>query len=327
MRICPPLRVSPDERGRTSSYTRAILDSLHAFMSPATATPHASYRPSGRIAWHAPLVVLAIGIPSAIVLAAAYTAIAHYNPLVYFNCLASFAFGGFLGLMVGKACRIGISRSRAFNATSGFAVGAFALWLHWLLWTWLMFDDGGATLRHLATGGVGTWSDFFTWASEHRHLSLGRFSSSGHSDELSPGFLIWTWRAEAFAVLLLSTTVPLGAIRPYSEVVRQWARKDWSGEFPVHPSTPIDRAGVERQLSSEGTGWLATLSGDRDLAGKVPDLRLRLTCESVRGDPSCAFISVVKVTRRQGKSDVTTNLLTNRRLEARAYEQLLKALT
>jgi hypothetical protein len=293
-------------------------------MATLSATLPSSYRPSGRIAWYAPIAVLALGLPAALVLAAIYSLIVRYNPLVYFTCLATFAFGGLLGAVVAKACKLGVSRSRAFNMAAGLVIGAFGLWLHWLIWSTLMFDDKGEVARHLATGGPGDWSRFFAYVAENHHVSLGRFSSD--RAELSPGFLTWTWRAEALAVLLLSALVPLTAIGPYSEALRKWATKDWAGEFPVTPSTPMGRTEIEQRLAAEGVDWLAALSADRELAGKVPGVRLQLTCESVRGDASCAFISLHKVTKRPGKSDTNSSLVSHRRLDGGTYERLLKAL-
>ena len=84
--------------------------------TPAAASSTRYYVPSGRIAWHAPIKLVAYGGLGAVVLAAIYSLVIRYNPLVYFSFLATLLFGACLGLAAASASEAGLSRSRPFNA-------------------------------------------------------------------------------------------------------------------------------------------------------------------------------------------------------------------
>lgn len=294
-------------------------------MTTSAAASTRYYVPSGRVAWHAPLQLAIIGAVSAALLAAVYTLVIRYNPLIYISCLATIGFGALLGGAARWACQSGRSRSRAFNAFAGLAVGLLGLWLHWLMWTWLMVPDDGATARHLAASGPGRWMDFLTYTADHRHLSVGKFGSDGAEE--SPTFMLWTWGFEAFAVLLLSTLCACVAQAPFSERTMKWAAVDWKGEFAIDATTPLDRDQLERRLQQEGVTWLAAMNANgRIVNDKSPGVRLSLECLSAPGDPSCAFISVSKVTQRGEKGKVRSALTTNRRVDAAAYQRLVQLL-
>ncbi len=294
-------------------------------MSTPAATPPTHYHPSGRVAWHAPIKVLVFGGLGAAAVAAVYTLVIRYNPLVYFSCLATMAFGVLVGAVAAAACEAGKSRSRAFNAASGFVLGVLALWFHWLMWTWLMFDDGGQTLRHLATSGPAGWSDFLSYTADHRHLSIGKLGSDGAEE--SPGFMMFTWVAEAAAVLLLATLVPTTSMKPFSEKAMQWVKTDWAGEFHISPDTPLEAPQVEQRIAREGLDWLAALHANGPVANdKAPGVRLKVTCESAPDDPACAWVSLDKVTQRGEKGKVNATLVKHRLAPAASYARLLAAL-
>ncbi len=294
-------------------------------MSTSAAGLPDHYQPSGRVAWHAPIKVLVFGGLGAAALAAVYTLVIRYNPLIYFSCLATMGFGLLLGAVAGAACEAGQSRSRAFNAAAGMVVGLIALWFHWLMWTWLMFDDGGATARHLATSGPAGWQDVLSYTADHRHLSVGKLGSAGAEE--SPGFMEFTWGAEAIAVLLLSTLIPLVGMKPFSEKAMQWVKTDWSGEFHIAPDTPLEAPQVEERIAREGLDWLAALHAHGPILNdKSPGLRLKVTCDSAPGDPACAWVSIDKVTQRGEKGKLTATLVKHRRAPAASYARLLAAL-
>lgn len=292
-------------------------------MTAQTADSAKHYVPSGRVAWHAPLKVLIYGGAAAAVLSLIYTLIIRYNPLIYFSCLATFAFGGLLGLAAVKASEAGLSRSRAFNAGAGLTLAAFGLWLHWILWTWLMYANGADLARQLATSGPKGWHDFLVYTSEHRHLSVGRLLGSSSGEE-SPTFMRWTWGLEAFAVMLLATLAACVSQRPFSERTMKWAAADWEGELALNPTSAPDSRQIEQVLDRDGVAWLATLG--RVVDDKAPGVRLRLSCLSVAGDPACAFISLSRVTQRGEKGKVVSGLVSNRRVDAAAYQQLVARL-
>lgn len=294
-------------------------------MSTSVAALPAHYQPSGRIAWYAPIKVLVFGGPGAVALAAVYTLVIRYNPLIYFSCLATIGFGVLLGAVAAGACETGLSRSRAFNAGAGFVVGLMALWCHWLMWTWLMFDDGGTSVRHLAASGPAGWADFLSYTADHRHLSVGKLGSAGAEE--SPGFMMFTWGAEAVAVLLLSTVVPAFGMKPFSEKAMQWTRTDWTGEFHIAPDTPLEAPQVEQRIAREGLDWLAALHAHGPILNdKAPGLRLKVTCESAPDDAACAWVSIDKVTQRGEKGKVNATLVKHRLAPAASYARLLAAL-
>ncbi len=294
-------------------------------MTTSNAAPIRHYLPSGRIAWHAPLMLALVGGVGAAVLAAVYTLLIRYNPLIYISVFATIGFGALLGGVAQRACKAGQSRSRAFNAFAGFAVGLLGLWLHWLMWTWLRVPDDGATARHLAASGPGRWLDFLSFTAEHRHLSVGKFGSDGAEE--SPTFMLWTWGFEAFTVLLLSTLCASVSQTPFSERTMKWAVTDWKGEFAIDATTPLDRDQLERRFQQEGVTWLAAMNANgRIVNDKSPGVRLLLECRSAPGDPACAFVSVTKVTQRGEKGKVTSPLTTNRLVDAASYQRLVRSL-
>lgn len=283
------------------------------------------YLRSGRVAWHAPLKLLLIGGPGAALLAAVYTLIVRWNPLIWFTCIATVGFGVLLGLAATMACTAGQSRSRAFNAFAGLVVGAFGLWCHWIFWTWLMFSDGGESARHLAASGPHGWEAFLDYTAENRHLTIGRLAHNGA--EVGPTFLAWTWGAEALAVLLLSTLSATLGESAFSEVTKQWAVDDWKGDLWPDPATSLDAAATERLFKEQGVAWLLPLAeAARQRDEKAPGVRLRLTCASVADDPTCRFVSVEQVTQRGPKDRTSVTLATMRRVDAAAYKRLLAAL-
>lgn len=293
----------------------------------ATALP-AAYRPSGRVGWQAPLKVAVYGGFGAAVLAAVYALVIRYNPFIYFSFLATLGFGALLGSMAGSAADAGFSRSRAFNAFAGLALGVFGLWLHWLVWTWLMFDDGAATARHLATSGPAGWLDFLADTADHRQVSIGRLGSSGAQE--SPGFMMTTWALEALAMLALSTLAATLAPRPFSEKAMKWATPDWEGDIPLagaDADAALDATQLAQRLDREGLDWLDALRVQALRAGNpTPYVRLKLTCLGVAEDPACAYVTLRKVTPRGEKKTTTDDVVTNRHGEATAYARLVKAL-
>lgn len=293
-----------------------------------TAIPSSTryYAPSGRIAWHAPVKLAIYGGLGAAVLAAIYSLVIRYNPLIYFSFIATLLFGACLGLAAASACEAGLSRSRPFNAFAGLALAVFGLWVHWLLWTWLSYDDGFESARRLAASGPAGWLDFFSFTADHRQVSIGRLGSRGATE--TPGFMLWTWALEALAVIVVSVfsaCVTLNA-KPFSESRKQWARTDWEGELPSDFAGAVDAAQVERRIDEQGVGWLAGLAESGGAGDEKAPVKLKLTCVSAPDDPSCAFISIATVTRRGEKGKTTTDLVESLHVEAGAYARLVARL-
>jgi hypothetical protein len=291
-----------------------------------TAFPIRYYVPSGRIAWHAPLKLAVYGGLGAAVLAAVYALVIRYNPLVYFSFIATLLFGACLGLAAASACEAGLSRSRPFNAFAGLALALFGLWVHWLLWTWLSYEDGFESARRLALSGPAGWLDFFSFTAEHRQVAIGRLGSRGAAE--TPGFMLWTWALEALAVSVVavfSACVTLNA-KPFSEPRRQWARTDWEGELPSDFAGAVDKAQVERRIAEQGVDWLAGLAEAGAGGDASAPVMLKLSCVSAPDDPACAFLSLAAVTRRGEKRKTTTSLVESLHVEAGAYARLVARL-
>ena len=294
-------------------------------MTTSAATLSTTYVPSGRIAWHAPLKLVAYGGLGAVLLAAVYTVVIRYNPLIYFSCIATFIFGALLGIAAASAAEAGHSRSRAFNAFAGLAVGLFGLWVHWLMWTWLMYADGLETVKHLAPSGPSGWADYLSFTANNRHMTIGRLGRTG-ADE-TPTFMMWTWALEALAVIVVavfSAGVTLNS-KPFSEARQQWTRTDWEGELPV--MSPDAAREVGREIDMHGVDWLAALRHDPQLNDeKTQSTMIKLTCVSAPDDPACAFISVSTVKPKGSKAPAAVTVIENRRVEAQAYARLVASL-
>jgi hypothetical protein len=299
-------------------------------------TVHTShYVASGRISWQSPWKVLVFGGLTATAFAALYTVVIRYNPLVYLSFLATVGFGAALGVTAATWAEAGQSRSQAFNAGAGLVLGSWALWVHWILWTWLSFDDGSASAKALSTSGPSGWLQFLAFTSQHVHYTFGRLGS--HGAAVSEHVLLWVWGIEAFIIVGLSALAAFwsSGSRPFSESARQWAVTDWTGEFDL-PCVEEARAvpapeALRRMVDERGPEMCTSLP--LAPAGTTA-FTLKLKCVSVPADPECCFYSLTQVHRTTtrtapGRTKVRTSetpVEINRRLDASRYAHFVRQL-
>ncbi len=292
------------------------------------------YTPSGRIAWHAPVKLVVYGSLSAMVLAALYAVVVCYNPVVYFSFLATLGFGAGLAVAASSVTEAGHSRSRGFNVFAGLFVGLVGWWAHWLVWTYLVYEDGMKSVANLAFSGPSGWAAFLEFTAQNLHVSIGRLGRS-HA-EASSGFMLWVWGLEAVLIIGIPLWVNWSGVSqtPYAETLGQWAKTEWEGELDVPADVALDHAALKACIERDGPmhmlAWpLATaVTPEADAPAWTT---VQLTCISVAHDLQSRWISLKALTHEpkvdsKGAVKVskkTTNVLSNLQLDAVVYGQLL----
>ncbi len=272
-------------------------------------TPTDYYMPSGRIAWYTPFRPLLTGLPWALVFAAVYAVVIHYNPFVYFSFLATLALGAAVGAVAVMTAQSARSRSHKFNAALGLVFGGAAVWAQWLVWLSLNSGESWASLLQLGFSPPGVWIETLQDFSEHWHVT---FSRRGHGAALTPDNLHWIWGLEAAVITLLSGLVAAlgGDGSAYNERSGRWTADE------VEASLAVDDSSVEawrERIETAGASPLRALPVVPE--GAAPDYSpwytLKLSCVADPGDAEFCLIRVDRVTHtRKDNGKISTSSAT-----------------
>lgn len=154
------------------------------------------------------MTTLSISVPAALVIGAAYGAIAWYNPFIYINCLGILVAGGACRFVVRKGLLIGRIRSRSMSNSLSLFVGCVGLYASWLAYVMALFGGmvfiGPLTMWSFVVdiGAEGLWEVF----------------------EATPsGWVLYLiWLVEAVGLVLFCILVAVGEETPYCEDCQEW---------------------------------------------------------------------------------------------------------
>lgn len=255
------------------------------------------YRPSGKVSWHAPLTLLFVGIPGAVTLGWLYALWSHYSPAAFISMLGLALFSVFVGAWSWFVLRKGHSRSRRFNVVAGGFLGFVALWVQWVLWIRMGFDQGPKMAIVFATSSPLGWVGFLGLLSERlTQLEPNRFLVH---------WLPLLWAAEAALLLWLPASIArMAADEPYSEIARAWSVKDVEGELWWDAGSSSE---LRARLEHEGVNFLLSLPRAVEVSATVASQwwTVSIAGSKVAADPVARWLDVgVVVQTRDEKGKV-----------------------
>ncbi len=234
------------------------------------------YQPSGRISPRSILVLLAAGIPGALLLGWFYDfARGHaHGSIAATICTSIFIV---ITLVLSTVlCEAAHSRSRRFNQVSAFALVLLMMSVRWYL----------------------PLQDLLAQSNVHGLLSLADVIAIVSSSLADHGITAnLGWAMETFCMFLLPVFVAgKGASDPYSESARRWAEKHIEAELYWSGGNSKD---VLSKLKHEGVFAMLNMPRAIDLSASSLASRwwtLKITGKRVEADPDARWITVQIVT-------------------------------
>lgn len=277
---------------------------------------HAYYKPSGAIGiaalWSYPL----IGGLGAVASAAAYTLASHYIPFIYVKALLTIAFGFGILLSAGGAARVGKVRSEALNFLLALFVSAFALYVYWVFWFFVISDWEALILDPAAM-----------WLIASQMAEEGLWSVR----DLTPTgiWLYLFWLMEAGIVVVVAIFGAHSALKSvaFCEKCNQWADQEES----IKPLTPLTNTfEFKAAFESSPTDSIRTLQ--RVGSAEVDHTEIMLKhCSKCATLSTISVVSVSVETDSKGKSEKKESEIIDRMLldsaEYASIKEILAALT
>ncbi len=174
------------------------------------------YQPSGRVSPLA-LPLIALALPAAALLAALYSYLTLYLPIVgYFTVLLTAGLGFVVGALAVAVLQRGRARSRLFAAVASLGLGLFTLWAMWVTWGYALLHQQDSEVPLVALLWPPNLWELIAVVNEK-----GAWSIKGATPT---GAILWIfWAIEA--AILVGLPVVMGltvADAPYCEHCESW---------------------------------------------------------------------------------------------------------
>ncbi len=216
------------------------------------------YRSSGKFGIGSIVMFLFFALLAVPVLALIYTYLSFYIPLVYFNVLATAAFGFALGYLLNFLV-IKKGKVRNFGIGILFAVltGLIAMYFNYSFWLQILFNEsGGMAVGSVLSNGLklaASPGTIFSLVSEVNTMGTWGLKSG---DAISGIPLTIVWIIEALIVIVLPIMMSAGQTTyPFCET-----QNDWAEPVTIGPMNFIAKPDMlVQQLESGDTTLLASL--------------------------------------------------------------------
>lgn len=240
------------------------------------------YQPSGQLGVNGIGATLALGGLAALLLGFVYGYLTLYNPLLYFNFLATLGLGFVLGLVTTFACTLFKMRAPALSGLLGGVIGAAGLYVSWVAWAHGLLGRAGEDIWLVDPGSL--W-ELIVVVAQKGAWSLSSWTPTG--------VVLWVlWAGEALIIVGFAGFVAWsGAGEPFCERCRQWTR----GEAVWPLGVAADRDLLVKNLEAGDIGFLGELSWEGET---------RYTEATIESCPECkqtAFLSLAAVTSEVDK--------------------------
>lgn len=245
----------------------------------------AYYSHSGKFAPDAPLVAMAVGVPTALVLSWLYAYAILYIPIVG---LVTFILTGGLGACVGIAVGLVLKQRKVRNKAVAWGVGLFVgfvtLWLSWVSWIVGLVRRGDEDISWL---GV-LFSPGGLWQVIEKVNEVGAWSFKGATPT---GGILWAlWAAEALIIVGVAAWIAALMIDdPYCETCGTWT----TGRQGVATSAKGDASSLREAL--ERKDFAGALAGAGPAVNVVEWLRYDVHECGQCGDTNTLSVIEVKV--------------------------------
>ena len=245
------------------------------------------YVPSGKFPWQAPLKLLLLGVPGIAFLSWLYALWLHYSPAALVSLFGLMLFSVFFGVCAWFVLKKAHSRSRRFNAWAGGFLGFVALWVQWVLWIRMGFDQGPTLAGYFISSSPSGWISLLSLLAERlAQLEPTRFLVH---------WLPLLWLAEAVILVWLPAVIARTlAEEPYSEVVGAWASKDIDGELWWYGGLSSE---LQSRLAEEGVDFLLGMRRAVEISATVATQwwTVSVSCTQVSADPAARWLTVTIV--------------------------------
>lgn len=255
------------------------------------------YVASGKIAWSAPFKLILLGVPGMALLAWLYALWLGHSPAAPISLFGLMLFSVFFGAYAWFVLKRAHSRSRRFNVWGGAFLGFVGLWVHWVLWIRMGFDQGPTLAGYFITAGpVGSVKLLGQLAERLAQLEPKRFLVH---------WLPLLWLAEAAILVKLPSVIARTlSDEPYSEVLGAWASADVTGELWWDGGLSSE---LRSRLEEEGVSFLLSMTraGEFGLSAGAQWWTASVICQKVAADPAARWLTVSIVEYRRGADGKT----------------------
>ena len=203
---------------------------------PVVQNANEPWRESGRLG--GALLLLPIGVASALVTSCVYSFVATAMPLIgYFTALLVVGFGAATAVPLRWAGLWFRVRSVAAMRIVGVITGLVAIWMAWAFFFWrLVRDEPGAAHLSLFDWATspGLVVDVMRAVAEHGSFTIGSLVRPSAGGVTVRGAFLWIlWASEALLVVIPCIVVaPMGVRdRPFCETCGQWMKFDENVPF------------------------------------------------------------------------------------------------